>query len=449
MSRAAPAACPEAPAALATGALALALAFSGAAVAQTLDVGRPRTLVVGTPGGARTARVDGARTGRSRDPLPASSLRVQWQTPTGAPLDGIPVVDASRTAYVVGARGEVVAVDRDGGERWRVSTGAVQPGPAALLSDDTLVFADALGEAVAVRNGAVRWRVRFGRGDASHPAPLALEDGGVIVATAHDLAALDVDGQTRARTTLPEAAAGPLVAANVNGGPRVVAIGSSGTAWSWAPGAAEPDRAGSFGGPIEGGAVLENARTLVAVTSGGTQFTALDLVRGTATTRMQAQSGALWLGPPAALAGSLFLTLLAPTAELLVAVDSTGTETLRVHLVSRAPLFAADGGVSPVVSLPHAAPLVDASGTVAFASTDGTIGTATAAGGDGGGSGTVELLTGACSGARMTGGASDPGRVTGLAPLAPGVFIAACHGGMLVAIGSAPPGPGGPGAGPL
>jgi hypothetical protein len=414
--------------------LAVGLLAAGAA-AQTFDVGRPRTLVVGTPPGVRADRVDAERTGLSRDPLPAGSLRVAWQTPAlGLLLDDAPVVDASGTAYLVGTRGEVVAIARDGSERWRASTGAVQPGPAALLSDDTLVFADAVGEAVAVKDGAVRWRVRFGRGDTSHPAPLPLADGGVLVATAHDLAALDVEGHQRARTTLPEAATGALVA--FRGG--VLATGASGVVWSWTPGAPEAERAGSFGAPTEGGAVLVDEHTLVAVIAGGTKVAALDFGPvGLGQLRLVAQIGQLgqgpsaagvggvWLGPPAAHAGNVYLVLLTPTAELAVGLDRGGAETMRARIASRTPTVAADGGTVALVPVQYAPPLVDASGTLAFASTDGAIGTV--------GAGTVEELQAACvSAARIP--SADAARVAGLAPLAPGVFLAACHSGSLVAL---------------
>jgi len=401
-----------------------AVGLVAGAAAQTLDVGRPRTLVVGTPGGARAVRVDGARTGGSREPLPTGSLRVQWQAAVGAMLDEAPVVDASGTSYGVGTRGEVVAIARDGTERWHVSTGAVQPGPAALLSDDTLVFADALGEAVAVRNGAIRWRVRFGRGDVTHPAPLPLEDGGVIVATAHDLSVLDIDGGERARVTLPEVATGPLVAA----GGKVIATGISGTVYTWTPGASEVMRAGSFEAAPEGGAVLVDPRTLVAVTAGGTRLTALDLVQGTTTLRGQA-GAALWLGPPATHGGNLYLTLLGPTAELAVAFDPSGAELFRVRVAVHPPLLSPDGGAPALVELPHGAPLVDASGTFAFATTDGTVGTVTGT--------TVELVPGACVNLPATrlAAPADSGRISGIAPLGPGLIVAACHAGVLLGIG--------------
>jgi hypothetical protein len=417
--------------ALAVAAVSTVCAVGAIAVrapAQTLDVQRPRTLVVGTPtsgAGARADRVDAARTGSTRTTLPTGGLRTEWRTSLGVPLEAAPLVDVHGTTYVVGTRGEVVAVARDGSERWRLSTGSAQPGPAALLSDDTLVFVDGAGEAVALREGVVRWRVRFGRNDVSHPAPLPLDDGGAVVATTRELTALDAEGRERARTTLPEPTTAPLVAALG----KVVAVTSSGAVWTWAPGAAEVTRVACFGGPVEDGAALADDRTLVAITAGRSHLTAVDLVRGTTTTRAVAPTG-LWLGPPATRGGTAYLLLLAPTSDLLLGVDASGAETMRALLVTHPPPVAADGGAAPLVAGAHTAPLVDAAGTLAFATPEGAIGVVAR--------GVVDLLADSCP-ASGGAGASRAAPVVAMAPLAPGTFVAACRSGTVVAVrGSAP-----------
>src|SRR5258708_27049561 len=152
----------------------------------------------------------------------------------------------------------------DGSERWRISTGAIDPGPAALLSDDTLVFVDEAGEAIAARDGAVRWKTRFGRSETAHAAPLPLRDGGVVVATAHDVAVLDADGRPRVRNPLSEATIAPLL----SGLSKIVTVTTSGVVWTWTPGAPEATRVASFGSPVDGGAALSDDHTLVAVTAG-------------------------------------------------------------------------------------------------------------------------------------------------------------------------------------
>jgi hypothetical protein len=396
---------------------------AAAAWGQTLDVARPKTLVVGTPrGGARADRVDGARTGRTSTELPASGLRVDWRTPLGTLVEHAPVVDERGIAYVVGTRGEVVAVGRDGTERWRLQTGAPQPGPSAILADDTVVFVDAIGEAIAVRSGTVRWRARFGQGAANPPAPLPLEDGGVVVATPHELAALDADGRERARMILPEATMLPLVAALG----KVIVVTASGTVWSWSPGVSEASRVASFGAPVDTGAALADDHTLVAVTAGQLHLAAVDLLRGTATTRAVAPSG-LWLGPPATRQLTTHLGLLTASSELAVAVDASGNEVSRAVLALHAPSVSADGGAAALVAAAHTPPLVDAAGALAFATEEGVIGVASEKG--------VDLLADRCEPPLGIASRTTP-PVAGLAPLEAGAFVAVCHAGAILAVTS-------------
>lgn len=409
------------------------VAWAVRSTGQTVDVQHPLTMVAGTPaGGARTDRIDSFRSGRSRDPLPAGNLASTWHVGIGAFLEHAPVVDAHGTAYAVGSRGEVVAVSRDGGERWRTASGAAQAGAPVLLSDDTLVFVDANGIAVAVREGAVRWRTRFGRSEASRPAPLALDDGGVVVATAHDLAALDADGHVRSRTSLPEPASVPLVAALG----KVIAVTVSGAVWSWLPGALEPTRLGSFGAPVEGGAALVDDHTLLAITSGGAHLAAMDLARGTLATRAVAPAG-LWLGPPSVHAGMAYLQLLAPTADLAVVMDASGVEAGRILLATHPPPLPTDGGPVVLAPVAHTAPLVDAAGTLVFATTDGSVGAART-----GGAARVDLVANVCPTVAGEGPRDNNGSVAGMAPLGPFSVVVACRAGALVAVkggeGSAP-----------
>jgi hypothetical protein len=394
------------------------------AAAQTLDVERPRTLVVGTPtAGARADRVDGARSGRTRTALPtatgSSSLRTAWRVDLRDVVDVAPVVDGRGTTYVVGARGEVIAVGSDGTEAWRISTGAVIPGPPALLSDDTLVFADAAGDALAVRDGALRWRVRFGHTDANRqvpPAPLPLDDGGVVVATSRELTVLDAAGHERARARLPEPTALPLLAAQG----KVVAVTTSGAVWTWTPGALETTRVGGFGGPIEDGAALVDDHTLLAVAAGRVHLASVDLLRGTTSTRAVAPAG-LFLGPPSIRDGSAALLLQAPGGDLVVTFDASGSETQRALLATRPPQVSPDGGPVVMAAAPHTPPLVDSTGTFAFATADGAVGVMSG--------GIVDLLAGVCPQAR-----APAAPTAGLAPLGPGAVVAACRTGLLVAL---------------
>jgi hypothetical protein len=392
----------------------IGLLLAGAAAAQTLETRRARTLVVGTPnGGARVDRVTRGRTGQSQDALPAASLRIQWQTPfLGMGIEQAPLVDPAGTTLVVGAQGDVVAIGRDGAQLWQAATAAIQPGPAALLSDGSMVFATGSGDAVAVREGRLRWRSRFGRADAAHPAPLPLEDGGVVVATGRDLAVLDADGNERARATLPESATAPLVSALG----RVVIVASSGTVYAWALGG-EPARVGSFGSSVDQGAALVDDHTLVAVTSAHTHLTAVDLTNGSMTTRAIAASS-LWLGPPTTQGGVAHLLAMTQTSDLLVGLDAAGSEVGRALLGTRPVLLGPDGGPAALVAPPHVPPIVDRAGVVAFATNQG-VGVASGA--------TVEFVADVCP-------VASNGAAAGLAPLGAGAFVLACRAGSLVAL---------------
>jgi hypothetical protein len=426
----------------ASGVAAIAVLAAAMAGGQTINVERPRSLVVGTPrGGARTERVDAWRTGMSRTLLPKSGLRREWTaTVVGTQLERGPLVDARETTYVVGTRGEVVALGRDGTERWRVPTNITgAPGPAALLSDDTLVFVSGSGdwaEAIGVRDAKLRWRTRFGRAAAEFPAPLALDDGGVVVATTRDIAVLDGEGRERARITLPEATTAPLVSALG----KVTVVTESGAVWSWAPGAAEPMRVANFGAPIDRGAALADEHTLIAVTAGGARLSTVDLLHGTVTVRA-ALRGDVWIGPPAMNAATAYLSLIAPAGEFAVAVDAAGAELGRALLPGHSRAVSPDAGVDARLRDAHTAPLVDAAGTLVYGAADGSVGVV-ASGRSGAGStgtwgGSVEMVAQACPPFVGSADRTLP-PVVGLAPLAPGVFVAACHSGTVIALKGAP-----------
>ena len=415
------------------GLLAAALAVGASDVnAQKVSVGPPTTLIVGTPAaGARVERVDTARSGRTRTDLPTSRLRTEWRIPLGTLVEQPPLVDSRGTIYLLGARGDVFAIARDGSQRWRASTNSASPGPAALLSDDSLVFVDG-GQAVAVRDGALRWRAHVGHADPLHAAPLPLEDGGVVIASGRELVALDAEGQERARTTLPEASGAPLVSALG----KTLAVTASGAVWSWVPGAAEPSRVATFGSAIDGGAALSDDHTLWAVTDGQAHLTSVDLLRKTSATRAVAGAG-LWLGPPTVLGGAVCVVSLSATNETAVTFDasrSEGTnegtsEVARTILAVRAPSAAApDAGPGTRPAVPHTAPIVDPRGALAFATVDGAIGVATTSERD--------MLAEGCEPPLGSAARSAP-PVVGLAPLEPGAFVAACHSGALLAISGA------------
>jgi hypothetical protein len=412
-----------------------------AARAQPIDPERPTTIAIGVPAGARTDRVDVARTGFSRTPLPASSLRTEWRTATGAVLVHAPLVDAHGSTYVVGVRGEAVAIARDGTERWRVSTGAAELGPAALLSDDTLVVVDAAGDAIGIRQGAVRWRSHVGGPDATSVGPLPLDDGGVVAAAGHDLVMLDARGNERARTVVPEPAAPPLLWA----AGKVVFVAASGAVWTWAPGVMEPARVGSFGSPTQGGAALVGDHILVGIAARQSSLVAVDIrdPGRPSVVRDVAPPGGLWLGPPAVRGDATTVVLLGPTTEMALMADSSGREIGGALLATHAPLVRSDAGVPPGAGV-TAPLLIDAAGTVVFATFDGGVGTgALRADGSGAGghsaalaSGAFEVLADACPppGGILAILNGTPPSVAGIAPLPPASVVVACRSGAVVAI---------------
>jgi hypothetical protein len=339
-----------------------------------------------------------------------------------------PVVDSHGVAYAVDDAGAALAVGGDGTERWRVGSNLENPSPAVLLSDDTLVFvgtADKTTEAVGIRDGSVVWRTRVGLPSSTPAAPLPLEDGGVVVAAAFELAALDADGGQRARAVLPE----PVMTL-LPGLGKVVAVTSTGSVWTWMPGGLEPNRVASFGGAAEGGVVLLPPRTLLSVLGGGTRLSALDLATAVVTTRAEPLTG-LWAGPPTVSGDRTYLFSITASAQIAVALSATGQELGRGAVGPGDRSTSADGGALSPVSRSM---LADRAGVVVFATDDGSVGTVLLnppVGG--GGTPSVERLAHVCPST-----AGGPHRlespVAGLAPLAPGGFVVTCRAGTLLAV---------------
>ncbi len=426
---------------VAAAAAVAAMATLHDAEAQRIDPRRPTVLVVGTPPGASPMqRVDARRTGVAKAPLPSGPLRIAWRKTTGLTLDQPALSGADGTLAVVSVRGDVSFLDTDGDERATVKVGAAQVGPAAMTSDGTVVYMTSAGDVVGVRRPSPqpRFSTRIGGERNVRAAPLSLDDGGVVIATMTDLVVLDSEGNVRSRVGLPETPAAPLVAA----GDKVLAITSSGTVYGWAPGR-EPVRLGSFGAPIDGGAVLTEGGALVAVIEGN-HLAEVDIVRGGRSTRSISSQG-LYLGPPSVRSGSSgtsTATLLALTQShgFVLTLDPSGQELLRAPIASFTPTVLPDGGAPPLVAPPHVGPLVDTRGAVAFAATDGHIGVV----GPEGAVDTIgELL---CTKGVRSG-------VVGLTPFGAGSFAVTCDGGIVAritgrspdALRPRPPGPSGSG----
>ncbi|MGD0524665.1 MAG: hypothetical protein ABSE49_05965, partial [Polyangiaceae bacterium] len=110
-----------------------------------------------------------------------------------------------------------------------------------------------------------------------------------------------------------------------------------------------------------------------------------------------------------------------------LAVDATGAETSRALLTTHAPSVATDGGAVTLVAMPHTPLLVDAAGTLAFASGGGSV-VGVVSGG------VVDLVADVCP--NVPGPQGAVAQAAGLAPLGGGAFVAACRAGTLLAIRS-------------
>jgi hypothetical protein len=406
------------------------LLVSAGALAQRFDARRPQTLTVGAPqGDAPADRVDARRTGFARSPLPTATLRAVWRRAVGVEVEDAPLVGPGGEIVVIAMRGDVATFAPDGLERRRVSAGLGAPGPGAFLSNGTVVVVNGAGEAVGIRDGVIRFRTHVGeRNTPQKAAPLALDDGGVVVGVGAELTSLDAEGNVRARAALPEPPVWPLLPALG----KVVAITSAGAAYLWTPGR-EPVLAGTFGGALEGGALAADDHTLLAIVE-GTHLLALDLERGVTATRTLS-TGGLFLGPPSLRGTTTHLLALTVGAVFATSLDAAGQELTRNVVETSSLALLTDGGAAPLVAPTRTPTLVDAAGTMAFGTPDGHVGVVTA-------SGDVETLGEAvCTatrGPRWPAPGSAPGHTgtgfAGFAPAGAGGFVVLCESGQLARI---------------
>ncbi len=408
------------------GAATATLVFAAGALAQHFDTNHAHGFVVGPPDGASPMeRVDARRSGFAATGLPAATLRMVWHRSIGQDTENAPLVASNGDVFLLGARGEVVVFDHDGVERRRISVGTGASGPGTFTSDGTLVFVNGAGEAVGLRSDTLRYRTRVGeRGALVRAAPLPLDDGGVVVASGASMAALDSEGNVRARTTLPDVISQPLLP----GQSGVLAVTATGAVYAWPPGR-DASRVGSFGTAVDGPAVLASPHTLLAIVDGA-QISALELSDGVAFTRAIAGAGVFL--PPLALRGATSYGLeLTPSSTLAVAIDPNGREVLRAVVATSHAAALADGG-APLASWGSSSTLVDPSGSFAFGTAEGLVGVLTA-------TGAVETLgEPLCVRTRPSsapGGSGHGGQgFAGLAPAGRGAFLVACMSGQVSSI---------------
>ncbi|WP_394827489.1 hypothetical protein [Pendulispora albinea] len=403
-----------------------ALGIAAAASAQRVEPGRPRTVIVGASRAlAPTDRVDARRSGFSRTRLPASGLRTSFRHAFEQVIEHAPLVLDDGSIAVVVNRNELVLLAGDRTPKYVGLLGGGALGPLTALSDGTIVAVNSAGEALGVRHGTVRFRTRLGgeRSLAGRVSPLSLEDGGVVVATSTELAALDAEGSVRARASVPEPLATPLLAARG----QVLAVSATGAVYGWIPGR-EAQKIGTFGAPIDGSAVLGGPSTLLAVVE-GTRLAAMDLAHGTVVTRSSVQAG-VYLGPPALQGEVAHLLSMSPGRTLLVAIDGAGQELARHPVSTFAPMALSDGGQLALVAPTHSGVLVDGAGTVAFATPEGFIGVASANTG-------VRLLGETPWATRITAaGKPRSGNIVGMAPTRDGFVVVSDTGNLVEVVGA-------------
>lgn len=331
------------------------------ALADALDPNVPHTVTVGAPRGAAPAeRVDAQRTGRSKTKLPSRPKEVWRKTlPSGTLF--APLIDGQGTFTFALTTSLVVRWSSEGKEQWRVqlpaaaSSAVTVAAPPVLLSGGTVAVVTSLGELVGISpSGSIRYTTALGVSTSSGVrdggvAPLALDDGGLAVASGRTLMELSADGSVRARAQLDDTAVGALLP-----GPEgTIVTTASGAVYSFKPPGA-PRKVGSFGGSVRKGAVRADDRTLYAVVD-NRRIVALDIPTGSTHTR--ASAGLLLGGFDAPVAvGPGGTAVTGAYAGLILSFDASGTEKARVSIDPSLSLGTPDAGAPAPSTSPLSPP---------------------------------------------------------------------------------------------
>lgn len=397
----------------------------GVAFALTRDLGAthvdptiPTTIVVGpAPGFSPMGRVDGARRGRSHDPLPEHPQIVWRNAPQGA-LDFAPIAVDATGGVIVASAGlpQLFQLARDGTEQWRAKTGI---GPsvtgAVLLGDETRVVVTSAGDLVGFYpSGRPRFAIPLDLPERNaHIALLPTDDGGLAVSAGHDIDELDGNGRRRDRTHLTERIAGPLVATRRG----IVATTATGNVFSIRNGFAK--RLGSLGGdPGEAGASSPDGRSLSAIVD-HQRLVTLDLDSGSVET-LHAVSDQSLHGP--VVFGANDARVFVSWNGVLTRVARGAGDVRRTPLDARAETLITDAGKVDFAQLDESPPpITDAEGRIGFARVGGRAGVVDP-------DGKIHFVTG--------GACSSP---AALAPAGPRRMIIGCRDGTLVMIGDPAP----------
>jgi hypothetical protein len=353
----------------------LALCLAGAGLAAPLDPTILHTIDLGAPAGAAPLqRVDGARSGRSRWPLPARP-RAVWQTRIAGPLAfGIAVDDRGHTLAVTGAA-ELIQLDAKGRQQWSARTpAAISASAPFVLAGGSRGFVTRAGEVLTfTREGRPATRTRLLAGGAfalpseQSPSPgaaralgppaasgapvLVRSDGNLIVGLGEELFQLG-QGDLQHRARLSDRASALLEVGNAT-----LITTARGTVLEWWP-PAPPRALGQFGGEVDGGAAWFDSGKLVGIVDQA-QVVLFDLRRRTRTLGFSDPAMSLQ-GPPALVRPGAIRFL--SRDGVLMAQSSAGGEALRTPLDS--PARAGDPAAPTGAD---AALLVDARGRTAVA----------------------------------------------------------------------------------
>jgi len=353
------------------------------AVAERAHKVKPATIVVGMPPGfAPTHRLDPGRRGQATSTLP-SAPRQLWERPLAGGLEQPPLVDAKGGLIAALTTPDLVRLDAgDGRQLWRTRTGS-EPAvvPPVITSDGSIAVVSEDGTLWLVSAGG---RVRFGvslgmRTNKAQATPLAWDDGSVVVAGENGLVHVAADGAVLARSRMGARPVGGLIPWRRG----VVATSHAGDVYFWrAP--ATPRKLGTFGGQLEGGAMLAGPRTLVGVVEQD-RVVALDLVTGSVTLLAGGDDPLVQFEGPATLepGGQLLVTTVAGE---LFGIDAQGVLVRRLALERLPVFFGADGG-APLPSIfrrpgGYSSPplIVDPQGRVGFVRSSGKVGVVDAKG---------------------------------------------------------------------
>jgi outer membrane protein assembly factor BamB len=339
--------------------------------ATSFDPGLAVEIVVGHPSGScPMSRTDGARTGRSSEPLP-DRPGLLWRSSSRGTLSADSVaVDRRGSVVVASAKSpDIIQFAADGHQEWSAKTGNQPPlaGPV-ILADQTRVVLTGAGAVFGFYpDGTRRFVTELGSlGRITGAAPLPLDDGGIALAAGTAVFVLSADGTMHGRSEIGARASGPLVQ-TAHG----IAVTTETGNVHLANPPASARRVGTFGGSPGPGAAASDGNTLLAVVDHN-RLLAFDVRTGVSRRLDDAQS--TMLDGPVAIDPAK-IALITTFSGLLMSIAPDGASVRRTALETRAFAPFNDAGAIDLAAMAESPPVViDAAGRVGFARVGGRIG---------------------------------------------------------------------------